>query len=129
MNINQYPQKSQMWDSGKHVQMYPCQIFIRSLESKSLFKFLAQWKTSQMATAHLNAQAPFQGNKLHLHLSTTNGRRDQLDLLRKSSRRRGFTLTCTRLKSKFQLLLIFFVILMFILVDLRSVCMKMICLV
>lgn len=73
-----------------------------------IYIFSVRWKTSQMATAHLNVRTLFQRNKLHLHPSTTRGRRDQLDLQRKSSRRLGFTLTCTRLKSKFHLIVLFF---------------------
>lgn len=77
------------------------QCSFHSIETKVVVLFLARWKVSQMATAPQNAQALSPGNKPRLYPLPANGRRDQLDLQRRSSRRQGFTLTCTRLRSKF----------------------------
>lgn len=63
---------------------------------------LAQWKASQMTTARQNPQALSPGKKLHPCLYPANGRSEQPDLQRRSFRKRGCTLTCTRLKSKSQ---------------------------
>lgn len=63
---------------------------------------LAHWKASQMATAPQNPQALSPGKKLHPCLYLASGRSDQPDLQRRSFKKQGCTLMCTRLKSKSQ---------------------------